>query len=171
MLAALAHAQLLHRHGAGNAGGDLAGRLERGVQAVKQAYSQCPSWEELVPALLDHPLEVYPLLTCCIDACKAVRSVHSKRIKALLPCKPMLGLTHAAYECLIGTNPSPLRLSVALNCTFASPLGGCSDGLLVARGLLLFLNRMLANKVHLPHRWGCAHALCYLPRAGRTLNP
>ena len=58
MLAALAHAQLLHRHGAGNAGGDLAGRLERGVQAVKQAYSQCPSWEELVPALLNHPIEV-----------------------------------------------------------------------------------------------------------------
>ncbi len=55
---ALAHAQSLHRHGADNADGKLANRLETAVQAVKQAYSQCPSYDALIPALLQYPIEV-----------------------------------------------------------------------------------------------------------------
>ena len=55
---ALAHAQSLHRHGADNADGSLANRLETAVQAVKQAYSQCPSYDALIPALLQYPIEV-----------------------------------------------------------------------------------------------------------------
>ena len=52
MIVALAHAALLHRDGTGDP--DLAGRLERAAQAVKMAYSQCPSWDVLLPALLQH---------------------------------------------------------------------------------------------------------------------
>ena len=58
MVSALAHAQLLHRAGGEDADGDLANRLERAVQAVKQAVSQCPSYDVLIPALLKYPLEV-----------------------------------------------------------------------------------------------------------------
>lgn len=38
--------------GAALDGGALANRLERAAAAVKRAYSQCPSYDELVPALL-----------------------------------------------------------------------------------------------------------------------
>ena len=58
VLMALAHAKYLHKHGPGNSDGRLAGHLERGVQAVKQAFTLCPSWDVVIPALLDHPLEV-----------------------------------------------------------------------------------------------------------------
>ena len=57
-MSALAHAQLLHRGGSEDADGALANRLERAVQAVKQAVSQCPSYDVLIPALLEYPLEV-----------------------------------------------------------------------------------------------------------------
>ncbi|CAL8463942.1 g3477 [Coccomyxa elongata] len=57
---ALAHAQSLHRHGASNTDGKLANRLETAVQAVKQAYSQCPSYDVLIPALLQYPIEELP---------------------------------------------------------------------------------------------------------------
>lgn len=60
MRVALAHAQSLHRHGASNTDGKLANRLETAVQAVKQAYSQCPSYDVLIPALLKFPIEVVP---------------------------------------------------------------------------------------------------------------
>ena len=52
VIVALAHAVLLHRDGAD--GTDLAARLEQSAQAVKMAYSQCPSWDVLLPALLEH---------------------------------------------------------------------------------------------------------------------
>ena len=58
VVSALAHAQLLHRGGSEDADGALANRLERAVQAVKQAVSQCPSYDVLIPALLKYPLEV-----------------------------------------------------------------------------------------------------------------
>jgi len=58
VVSALAHAQLLHREGGEDTDGGLANRLERAVQAVKQAVSQCPSYDVLIPALLEFPLEV-----------------------------------------------------------------------------------------------------------------
>ena len=58
VVSALAHAQLLHSEGGQDADGGLANRLERAVQSVKQAVSQCPSYEVLIPALLTYPLEV-----------------------------------------------------------------------------------------------------------------
>ena len=59
VVSALAHAQLLHRDGAEDKEGSLANRLERAVQSVKQAVSQCPSYDVLIPALLEFPLEVW----------------------------------------------------------------------------------------------------------------
>ena len=58
VVSALAHAQLLHREGGQDKDGALANRLERAVQSVKQAVSQCPSYDVLIPALLKYPLEV-----------------------------------------------------------------------------------------------------------------
>ncbi|KAL6760310.1 ATP-dependent DNA ligase [Haematococcus lacustris] len=58
VLTALAHAVLLHREGTGlgkkDGGVGLADRLERSAQAVKAAYSECPSYDEVVPALLSY---------------------------------------------------------------------------------------------------------------------
>ncbi len=56
VLVALAHAVLLHRQG--NKDSKLAGQLEEASQAVKYVYSQCPSYDQLVPALLNHPVSV-----------------------------------------------------------------------------------------------------------------
>ena len=53
VLTALAAAVELETGGAALDGGALANRLERAAAAVKRAYSQCPSYDELVPALLD----------------------------------------------------------------------------------------------------------------------
>lgn len=62
VLVALAQAVLLHRNGSCNADKQLANRLENAAQAVKLAYSQCPSYDKLVPALLQYPVEVPSLL-------------------------------------------------------------------------------------------------------------
>ncbi|WIA32794.1 hypothetical protein OEZ86_005976 [Tetradesmus obliquus] len=56
VLVAIAHAVLLHKEGANDKDGKLADRLEQASQAVKAAYSECPSYNMLIPALLDHPL-------------------------------------------------------------------------------------------------------------------
>lgn len=65
VLVALAHAVLLQRD-VGNAkkaaDAGLANRLEEASQSVKQAYSQCPSYDDLIGTLLEHGLEVRPLL-------------------------------------------------------------------------------------------------------------
>lgn len=63
VLTALAHATLLQRGGAaecGNKDGGLSGRLAGAEAAVKLAYSQCPSYDLLVPALLAHPVMARP---------------------------------------------------------------------------------------------------------------
>ena len=54
----LAQAVKLEREGATKAGGGLAERLEEASQIVKQAFSECPSFDELVPALLGGPIRV-----------------------------------------------------------------------------------------------------------------
>lgn len=56
VLVALAQAVLLHRQGDKDKGGKLAGQLEESAQIVKYVYSQCPSYDQLVPALLNHPI-------------------------------------------------------------------------------------------------------------------
>ncbi|DBA87111.1 TPA: hypothetical protein ACH3X2_005217 [Trebouxia sp. C0005] len=56
VLVALAHAVLLHRQGDRDKDSKLAGQLEEASQAVKYVYSQCPSYDQLVPALLNHPV-------------------------------------------------------------------------------------------------------------------
>ncbi|KAF5842835.1 hypothetical protein DUNSADRAFT_4719 [Dunaliella salina] len=53
----------------------LAERLERAAQTVKQVYSECPSYDELIPALLKHGLWDLP------QHCK---------FKPSVPIKPML---------------------------------------------------------------------------------
>ena len=60
MLVALAHAVLLHNSKEKVKPEALANQLERASQAVKLAYSQCPSYDKLVPALLQYPVEVIP---------------------------------------------------------------------------------------------------------------
>lgn len=74
LLVALAHAVLLHKEG-GRSDKDLANRLEEASQAVKLAYSQCPSYDKLIPALLDHPVEV-TLSSCraCLGAGQDVQN-------------------------------------------------------------------------------------------------
>ena len=81
-MSALAHAQLLHRGGSEDADGALANRLERAVQAVKQAVSQCPSYDVLIPALLKYPLEVkccHWLLLVCASSMLCNGSVKSQK--------------------------------------------------------------------------------------------
>eukprot|EP00775_Hariotina_reticulata_P004672 gene4672-4926_t len=56
VLVALAHAALLHKDGTSDKDGRLAERLEQAAQDVKAAYSECPSYDALVPALLEYPL-------------------------------------------------------------------------------------------------------------------
>ena len=57
MLVALAHASLLEQSSERERKQDgIAGRLHAAEQAVKLAYSQCPSYDLLVPALLAHPV-------------------------------------------------------------------------------------------------------------------
>ncbi|KAL3133936.1 hypothetical protein ABBQ32_008384 [Trebouxia sp. C0010 RCD-2024] len=55
VLVALAQAVLLHKQGDKDKG-KLAGQLEESAQIVKYVYSQCPSYDQLVPALLNHPI-------------------------------------------------------------------------------------------------------------------
>ncbi|KXZ56337.1 hypothetical protein GPECTOR_1g298 [Gonium pectorale] len=54
VLVALAHAVHLHREGVKDRDGRLAERLEAAAQVVKQAYSECPTYDVLVPALLEN---------------------------------------------------------------------------------------------------------------------
>lgn len=74
VLVALAHAQMLHRHGSSNSDGGLANRLEMAVQAVKQAYSQCPSYDALIPALIKYPIEVRHCNLLSLRTCAMHRS-------------------------------------------------------------------------------------------------
>ncbi|CAK0786390.1 hypothetical protein CVIRNUC_009603 [Coccomyxa viridis] len=83
VVSALAHAQLLHRGGSEDADGALANRLERAVQAVKQAVSQCPSYDVLIPALLKYPLEDLP---------EHVRFIPGVPVKPML-AKPTTGIS------------------------------------------------------------------------------
>lgn len=73
LLTALAQAVYLQREGA--KGTALAVHLEEAGQAVKQVYSECPSFDELVPALLSAPIQDLP------------KTVH---FKVAVPIKPML---------------------------------------------------------------------------------
>ncbi|GFR47278.1 hypothetical protein Agub_g8965 [Astrephomene gubernaculifera] len=63
VLVALAHAVHLHREGVKEREGRLAERLEAAAQVVKQAYSECPSYDVLIPALLEQGTA--DLLTRC----------------------------------------------------------------------------------------------------------
>eukprot|EP00882_Tetradesmus_deserticola_P018805 GHRQ01020193.1.p1 GENE.GHRQ01020193.1~~GHRQ01020193.1.p1 ORF type:complete len:419 (+),score=239.96 GHRQ01020193.1:148-1257(+) len=56
VLVAIAHAVLLHKEGSKDKDGKLADRLEQASQTVKTAYSECPSYDMLIPALLAHPI-------------------------------------------------------------------------------------------------------------------
>ena len=58
VLVALGHAVLLHRDQAPGEADQLAGALEEAAQTVKYVYSQCPSYDQMVPALLEHPIVV-----------------------------------------------------------------------------------------------------------------
>ncbi|GAX75595.1 hypothetical protein CEUSTIGMA_g3039.t1 [Chlamydomonas eustigma] len=57
VLTALAHSFYLWREGARDKDGRLADKLEQASQLVKQAYSECPSYDVMIPALLSHPME------------------------------------------------------------------------------------------------------------------
>ena len=61
VLVALAHAVLLQREVGDETKAidtGLANRLEEASQSVKQAYSQCPSYDDLISVLLEHGLTV-----------------------------------------------------------------------------------------------------------------
>jgi DNA ligase-1 len=76
VLVALAHAAVLEKDGGIKGSSEaVAGRLEQASQIVKQVYSECPSFDELIPALLAHPIEEVP------------ERVH---FKPGVPIKPML---------------------------------------------------------------------------------
>jgi len=73
VLTSLAHAALLARDGAG--GADLAERLEEAARTLKMVYSECPTYDEVIPALLEHGPAALP------EHCK---------FRPGLPIKPML---------------------------------------------------------------------------------
>jgi len=57
VITALAHAVCLQEEKKNGAGeGELADRLDKAVNLVKQVYSECPSYDQLVPAMLEHGL-------------------------------------------------------------------------------------------------------------------
>eukprot|EP00803_Ostreobium_quekettii_P005909 evm.model.scf_59.10 EVM.evm.TU.scf_59.10 scf_59:60347-66969(+) len=56
VLTSLAHAVLLERDSTSGKG-SLAERLEKAAQTVKQVYSLCPTYNVVVPALLEHGLD------------------------------------------------------------------------------------------------------------------
>ncbi|KAI8462457.1 MAG: hypothetical protein J3K34DRAFT_462922 [Monoraphidium minutum] len=60
LLAALAHGASLHAAGPKGDRTKLAERLAGDEAIVKQVYSECPSFDRLVPALLAHPLAELP---------------------------------------------------------------------------------------------------------------
>ena len=64
LLTALAQAVLLEREGVSSAHGGLAQRLEQASQTLKQVYSECPSFNEVIPALLSVPIQVCPPEAC-----------------------------------------------------------------------------------------------------------
>jgi DNA ligase 1 len=79
VLTALAHGAALQLEAAGDAGSseNVANALERASQVVKQVYSECPSYEEMIPALLEcRPMDV-----------ELPKRVH---FKVGVPVKPML---------------------------------------------------------------------------------
>ena len=87
VLVALAHAVALQKEGvSGTSSEEIAGALETAAQTVKRVYSECPSYDELIPALLEGPIADLPL------------KVH---FKPGVPIKPMLAKpTHGVAEVL-----------------------------------------------------------------------
>ncbi|KAK9808214.1 hypothetical protein WJX73_009727 [Symbiochloris irregularis] len=83
LLVGLAQAAFLERESAGRDTSSLAPRLEAAAQTVKQVFSECPSLDELVPALLGGPIKDLP---------KSVRFKPGVPIKAML-AKPTNGVT------------------------------------------------------------------------------
>lgn len=76
VLTALAHAVLLQKESLNSKDSEvLASALEEGSQIVKQVYSECPSYDEMIPALLKESIKNLPSL------------VH---FKPGVPVKPML---------------------------------------------------------------------------------
>jgi len=60
VLVALAHAILLQREEVSGKSESLASKLEEGSQILKRVYSECPSYDEIIPALLTAPLAELP---------------------------------------------------------------------------------------------------------------
>lgn len=86
VLVALAHAAALQQEGVTGSSEDVAGALENAAQVVKRVYSECPSYDDLIPALLEGPIADLP------------NKVH---FKPGVPIKPMLAKpTHGVAEVL-----------------------------------------------------------------------
>ncbi len=86
VLVALAHATVLQKEGVHGSSESVASALETAAQTVKQVYSECPSYEELIPALLEGPV------------CDIPSKVH---FTPGVPIKPMLAKpTHGVSEVL-----------------------------------------------------------------------
>eukprot|EP00878_Enallax_costatus_P010738 GHUV01011215.1.p1 GENE.GHUV01011215.1~~GHUV01011215.1.p1 ORF type:complete len:820 (+),score=334.68 GHUV01011215.1:667-3126(+) len=83
VLVAIAHAVLLHKEGAKDKDGRLADRLEQAAQVVKQAYSECPTCDVLIPALLGHPVS---------EVCNHVHFMPGVPVKPML-AKPTAGVS------------------------------------------------------------------------------
>lgn len=111
VLAALAQAVLLQRGGEqerSNRDGGLAGRLAAAEQAVKLAYSQCPSYDLLVPALLEHPVMARPLRPAAAEGWVCTSP-------SALPQLRPAGACAARAPCVVRRSHSPLRwIAVAL---------------------------------------------------------
>lgn len=86
VLVALAHATVLQKENVHGSSESVASALETASQTVKQVYSECPSYEELIPALLEGPVSDVP------------NKVH---FTPGVPIKPMLAKpTHGVSEVL-----------------------------------------------------------------------
>ena len=86
VLVALAHAAALQQEGVNGSSESIAGALETAAQIVKRVYSECPSYDDLIPAILEGPISDIP------------NKVH---FKPGVPIKPMLAKpTHGVAEVL-----------------------------------------------------------------------
>jgi hypothetical protein len=70
VLVALGHAVQLHQGGSSDKDGKLADRLERAAQLVKQAYSECPSYDVVSHLMREH---MVPLHCCGVVWCGVVQ--------------------------------------------------------------------------------------------------
>jgi DNA ligase-1 len=121
VVAALAHAVLLQEGGAVSRFDDqLADRLGEADNTLKQVFSECPTWNLIVPALLAQGVAALP------SACHFLPGV---------PVKPMLAKpTHGEQLSSSSARPHSWRTLLHPRRSLLSPLRNLGDHRAICRG-------------------------------------